>query len=403
MLIFFRYSFSQTKYKGPLAQTLVCTLSEFLQAHDNDDVDTSSACRLCDTLRRSTNPHEIHTLATQLHDTFTNLRNELLVNRVLRLTECLENPTSELEFRATLTGITSLCLRYEVLIDMFIDAGAVATLLIFCEKCDGSSVRIAVLRALSTICYNDTAVRQLEKASGIQLICEILADQSRPEPELSESIALLAQITAPWIDGNHQNLHSLQIEGKRLVEYLTKFLSTTNCCQNMLLCTAALANITSVNPRCIKYIVQQGTIKILFEAVQKRGPHGSIYLLEQVATLIANMSSSEEARKQLIAEKAPAVLLLFLQSIAGKGEEVEKRLQQKSIIALSRLCSACVAADQMVGLGGVEKLVQLCREKRQRFNSDAVLVAALVSIYSKVLEHCFSFSQFTNRKNMHSI
>lgn len=281
-----------------------------------------------------------------------------------------------------LTGITSLCLRYENLIDMFINGGAVATLLIFCEKCDGSSVRIAVLRALSTICYNDTAVRQLEKASGIQLICEILSDQSRPEPELSESIALLAQITAPWIDGNHQNLYSLQTEGRRLVDYLTKFLSATNCCQNMLLCAAALANITSVNPRCVKYIVQQGTIKILFEAVQKRGPHGSIYLLEQVATLLANMSSSEEARKQLIAEKAPTVLLLFLQSIAGKGEEVEKRLQQKAIIALSRLCSDCAAAAQMVSLDGVQKLVQLCREKKKRFNSDAVLVAALVSVDS---------------------
>lgn len=279
-----------------------------------------------------------------------------------------------------LTGITSLCLRYENLIDMFINAGAVATLLIFCEKCDGSSVRIAVLRALSTICYNDTAVRQLEKSSGIQLICEILSDQSRPEPELSESTALLAQITAPWIDGNHKNLYSLQTEGKRLIEYLTKFLSTTKCCQNMLLCTAALANITSVSPCCVKYIIQQGTVKILFEAVQKRGPHGSIYLLEQVATLLANMSSSEEARRQLIEEKAPTVLLLFLQSIVGKNEEVEKRLQQKSIIALSRLCSNSVAAEQIVNLGGVQKLVQLCRDKRKRFNSDAVLVAALVSL-----------------------
>lgn len=284
-----------------------------------------------------------------------------------------------MEFRATLTGITSLCLRYQNLIDMFINAGAVSTLLIFCEKCDGSSVRIAILRALSTICYNDIAVRQLEKTSGIQLISEILSDSSRPEPELSESIALLAQITAPWIDGNHQNLHSLQNESKRLIEYLTRFMANTKCCQNLLLSTAALANISSVNPKSVRYIVQKGTVRILFDAVRKRGPHGSIYLLEQVASLMANMSSSEEARKQLIEEKAPTVLLLFLQSITGnKGEEAEKRMQQKAIIALSRLCSDTVAAEQIVSLGGVQKLVQLCREKKKRFNSDAVLVAALV-------------------------
>lgn len=277
--------------------------------------------------------------------------------------------------------MTSLCLRYEILIDLFINAGAVTTLLIFCEKCDGSSVRIAILRALSTICYNDTAVRQLEKASGIQMITEILSEQSRPEPELSESVALLAQITAPWIDGNHKNLHSLPGESRRLVEYLTKFLTATKCCQNLLLCTAALANITSMNPKCIKYILHHNTVRILFDAVQKRGPHSSIYLLEQVASLLANMSSSEEARRRLTEEKAPAVLLLFLQSTGGDGEEAEKRLQQKSIIALSRLCSERDAAEQLVGLGGVKTLVQLCREKKKRFNSDAVLVAALVCIY----------------------
>lgn len=369
--------YSETKYQGPLAQNLVCTLSEFLRSVE-EEIDVTTACRLCDALRRAS-PEEIPRLSSQLHETFRNLRNDLLVKNVLRLTERLESPTSELDFRATLTGITSLCLRYEILIDMFINAGTVTTLLIFCEKCDGASVRIAILRALSTICYNDIAVKQLEKASGIQLISEILSDQSRPEPELSESVALLAQITAPWIDGNHQNLQNLQSEGKQLVEYLTKFLSTTKCCQNLLLCTAALANITSMNPRCIKYILQLGTVKYLFDAVQRRGPHGSIYLLEQVASLLANMSSSEDARKRLTVEKAPAVLLLFLQSIGSKGEDAEKRLQQKSIIALSRLCGERDAAEQLVSLGGVKKLVQLCREKKKRFNSDAVLVAALVN------------------------
>lgn len=375
------HCFSQTKYKGPLAQNLACTLSEFLQTFE-EEVDTTTVCRLCDALRRST-PEEIPRLSSQLRETFVHLRNELLVKRALRLAERLENPTSELEFRATLTGITSLCLRYEQLIDVFINAGAVTTLLIFCEKCDGSSVRIAILRALSTICYNDTAVRQLERASGVQMISEILSDQSRPEPELSESVALLAQITAPWIDGNHQNLLSLQGESKRLVEYLTKFLSTTRCCQNLLLCTAALANITSMNPKCIRHILHQNTVKILLETVQKRGPHASLYLLEQVATLLANISSSEEVRKRLVELRAPAVLLLFLQSVGGanKAEEAEKRMQQKAIIALSRLCSDREAANQLVELDGVKKLVQLCKEKKRRHNSDAVLVAALVSVF----------------------
>lgn len=61
------------------------------------------------------------------------------------------------------------------------------------------------------------------------------------------------------------------------------------------------------------------------------------------------------------------------------SQDVEKRLQQKSIIALSRLCGEKEASMQVVKLGGVEKLVKMCREKEERFDSDAVLVAALVS------------------------
>lgn len=368
--------FSQAKYKGPLAQNLACTLSE-LALSLGEEADTGPVYRLCDALRRAT-IEDIPRLSLKLYESWRKLQSEVLVKEVLRLAEKLENPTSELEFRATVTGITSLCLRNEGLIEIFVNAGAVSTLVVFCEKCDGSSVRIAILRALSTVCCSGTAVRQLEKASGIQQISDILSDQSRPEPELSETVALLAQVTAPWIDGN-QNLHGLQSEGKNLVAYLTKFLSATKCCQNLLLCTAALANMTSMDSKCIKHLLHQNTVRILFESLEKRGPRTSTYLLEQVAILLANMSASEDARKVLTEEKAPGVLLCFLQTGNG-GEEVERRLQQKAIIALSRLCSEQRAAEQLVGLGGVKKLVRLCREKKERYNSDAVLVAALVGI-----------------------
>lgn len=154
-------------------------------------------------------------------------------------------------------------------------------------------------------------------------------------------------------------------------------MSTTKCCQNLLLCAAALANLTAMDSKCIKHVLQLNTLSIIFEAVRQRGPRASIYLLEQVATLVANLSSVEEGRKQLTEQKAPSSLLCFLRA-GDSGEDVEKRLQQRAIIALSRLCGEKEAAQQLVEAGGVEKLVRICREKKERYDSDAVLVAALV-------------------------
>lgn len=122
------------------------------------------------------------------------------------------------------------------------------------------------------------------------------------------------------------------------------------------------------------------TVQILLEAVKKRGSRASVYLLEQVATVVANVSMDQRGRKLLTKHETPIAMMCFLQS-NNTESEIVKRLQQKSIIALSRLCSEKIGAEQVVQMGGVSRLVQLCREKKERFDSDAVLVAALVSSY----------------------
>lgn len=352
-------------------------LSEFLEKQAETNI-INKALKQSDALRRNTNLQDIPVLTSTLYSTWKLVRHDILAKDIAKLAEKLENPTSELDVRATVTGITSLSLRHEFLIEFFVRAGVVPTMLVLCEKCEGSSVRALILRALTTMCSNGMAVRQLEKGSGVQLIADTLEESSRPEPELSESVALLAQITAPWVEDSHR-LRGIHEEGKKLVRALTRFLSSTKCCQNLLLCTAALANITCVEPRCVKYVLAFNSIKVTFNTVRKRGPRASIYLFEQVATLLANISSTEEARTLLVKENAAAVLLCFLQTISGGDDEVYQRLQQKTIIALSRLCSHREAAEQVVEIGGINKLVKLCREKNERFNNDAVLVAALVS------------------------
>ncbi|XP_044757191.1 protein inscuteable homolog [Coccinella septempunctata] len=321
----------------------------------------------------------------QLYNVWNSLHQDLCTESVKQLLTKLEYPVSEMDLKATVSAITMVALSEERLMEEFIKYDAVPMLLIHCEKCEGSSTRCLILRALSTMCCIAPAVRQFEKFSGIQLITDILEEDSRPEPEHSEAVTLLAQITAPWVEDNY-SIRGLPEYTRRLVKSLTKFLKTTKCCQNLLLCIAALANVSAMDAATtIKYIMNENCVSEILKTIQRRNDI-SVYVLEQVASLIANVSAIEATRSALIDIRAPVALVCFLQ-VKNVDETIEKRLQQKVMIALSRLCGDQRAAEQIVEVGGVNRLVKLCREKDDRFNSDAVLVAALASL-RKIVETC---------------
>jgi hypothetical protein len=49
----------------------------------------------------------------------------------------------------------------------------------------------------------------------------MLSEETRPEPEASEAAAVLAQITAPWVEDNH-TVHGLSEQLSSLVQSLTR-------------------------------------------------------------------------------------------------------------------------------------------------------------------------------------
>ncbi|CAH1223111.1 unnamed protein product [Diabrotica balteata] len=341
---------SDPKNINPLIQSLVGNISDFLKSHNHQ---LSLNIKLCDEAKTAKGDVALKVISV-LFSHWQEARKEALTKEIKNLVNKLESPTSELDLRATITGITSIALRNEEVVEICTNADIVPILLILCEKCEGSSMRSLLLRALSTVCCSSSAVRQFEKFSGVQIIADTLEEHSRPETERSEAVALLAQVTAPWVEDNH-SVKGLQDYSRKLVKSLTKFAANTKCCQNLLLCAAALANLSTMDSKAIKYMIHNNTAKFLMENIQSRGPAASIYLLEQMATLLANLSASDIARKQLTEMKAPTALLCFLKMNLN-GEDVEKRLQQKSIIALSRLCGERAAAMQAT----LRKIVDTC-------------------------------------------
>ncbi|XP_017783629.1 PREDICTED: protein inscuteable homolog [Nicrophorus vespilloides] len=371
---------NQKKHQRPLAQSLVgIVLDYFLKF--------PTKCKLLELTDdlRTASAEAIPKITAQMHVDWNSFFKQKLNSELAKILESLQAPRNELDVRANLTALTSITLRNEDLIELFVNAQAVDIIVILLEKCDGSSVRGLCLRALSTLCVSAGAIRDFESAGGVQILGEIICDETRPEPERTEGIALLAQITAPWIEDNH-TVRGLNAQTKKLIKYLTKYLKSTKCCQSILLAAAALASLTAMDVKSIKYLLHNDTADVLLKTIKGHGPRASIYLLEQVANLIANMSSTLEARTSLTKAGAPTALMCFLQS-HSLDDEVLKRLQQKSIIGLSRLCGEKDAAKQIVEMGGVRRLVNLCRDKKERFDSDAILVAALATL-RKITDAC---------------
>ena len=122
---------------------------------------------------------------------------------------------------------------------------------------------------------------------------------------------------------------------------------TTHSDETLLLCTAALANLTSLeSSTAVWSLLEHRTAATVLSAVRRRGTSASVFLQEQAATLVANMAAVPETRPRLADERAVAALLCFLQpsvnisanafSTRSAEAAAAARVQQKAAIALSR-------------------------------------------------------------------
>lgn len=122
------------------------------------------------------------------------------------------------------------------------------------------------------------------QAGGLEIIADILADESRTEPELSEAAAVLAQITAPWVQDNHSieglggylsslvtsltrkygrrqklNFSTVKSTHRMIIGIVKEYKSS----ETLLLSAAALANLTFMEPRTVWPLLENQTAGIL--------------------------------------------------------------------------------------------------------------------------------------------
>lgn len=359
---------------APLVQSLAANIYQFVQKQKSNDYFGKDPLERADLKKFHENTRSLVDMTTDLRIAAANgedfdyrsveeeiqiIKRYFLItirlifkNLVKVIVDTIEDSKSDLILRSNLSYVSTLSnLDYQGLAslnDAFISNGTVRALLIVCIECKFSSIRALALRALATVCSTTETIRQLEKADGVEILRDILADQKsneRSEPEFREAVSVLTQITAPWhgedhrIDGLRQHVHAI-------VEAVTEIVDKTTCCQTLLLCSACLNNLARIEATAVYSLMSHETAGKLKAATLRRGPGASIFLFEQITSMLYNMSSNKKSHHHLAGR--PLINFLtgaFNQKFFERMESrVETEAQRKTIKNILHVLSRLVTS-----------------------------------------------------------
>ncbi|KAK3864560.1 hypothetical protein Pcinc_029764 [Petrolisthes cinctipes] len=331
-------------------------------------------------------------VVTALGHAFTKLVDLMLSREIRVMVRALEMPGSRDEVQSMVSQLTALGVDGGHICRLIARLGGVRGLLGVCVEPTLRQYRGDTLRALATVCCVVEGIADLDKAGGVEVVAEaggvevvaeVLCDEQCCEEERSEAAGVLAQITSPWVENTHR-LPALTDHMSPIVHALTELARDTQTPEIFLLASAALANLTFLDGGSVEAMRTAGTSRVLLKAARD-SPNISIFTKDQIATVLANLAGSQEAAEEVVEEDGVSVLLSLLNTRPAPTHRLPEvataeRVQQKSAIALSRLCRDSSVARQVAKLGGAERLVRLCKDEHERNHSDAVLVACLAAL-----------------------
>ncbi|GAB6019450.1 hypothetical protein CHUAL_001029 [Chamberlinius hualienensis] len=336
-------------------------------------------------------------LLNEIQRSTEDLTKSLILKYVKEIVDVLEEPPSFLAVKIATSVLSILGIQDDELSRMVAVAGGVRVLLTVCIDPRYRLIRTKALRSLATLCCVTESICELELSGGVECVSEILADDSSSEEEKCESAGVIAQITSPSLDYNH-SIEGLAENIPILIKSLTDLAKCTASGDSFLLSAAAIGNLTFFSKQTSAHVLKCQTIKVLINVcLYNHQKCSSVFAKDQVATVLVNMAGTSEGRSEIILNGGVDVLIRFLHLVSSSSYSrtdisALERVHQKSAISLSRLCSKQSVAERVVALGGVERLVQMCKDSEIRNKSDAVLVACL-AVVRKIAAAC-GYQQF---------
>ncbi|XP_005104596.1 protein inscuteable homolog isoform X1 [Aplysia californica] len=320
---------------------------------------------------------------TFLGQSFSRLVDSTLGYLVKQIVSMMEACTSVSSLHVVINNIITLGLEGEHMCYMLAREGAVRSLADVCRRENVAFTRSKALRGLATICCAPECVTELEKEHGIDLLLDILMDMAVPESVQGEAAGVIAQITSPVLDQNHQLCHladCLQVVLTALLDLCER----TDGHETFLLSAAAMANITFIDSSACTMLQELKAPQLLVKACMCRKAK-SLFAKDQVATILANMAAIPTCQESVRCCGGLDLLVTFLHQkpslVSSTAERSAcERVQQKAAIALMRLCQDTRQTYKVIRQKGIPRFVELCREAEARNNSDAVLVACLAAL-----------------------
>ncbi|XP_030560029.1 uncharacterized protein LOC115762077 [Drosophila novamexicana] len=244
----------------------------------------------------------------------------LIFERLARiLVLAIEQSRCDLLLRANINMLATLMnIDYDgfgSLADAFVQNEAVRALLLIVLDHKLSSVRALALRALATLCCAPQAIAQLGTCGGIEIVRDILqpgggSSQERGAIERREAVSLLAQITASWHGPEHR-VAGLRDCAETLVAGLAALLQPDCCEQTLLLCAAALNNLSRMEVTSHYSIMSNEAIFKLISTLEHQGSGISVFLYEQIVGMLHNMSLNKKCHSHL----ANGIIINFITSV----------------------------------------------------------------------------------------
>merc|ERR1719507_349785 len=278
--------------------------------------------------------------------------------------------------------LTDLALEGNNLCRLLVGSGAInslTSLLSSLSPKPDPALAIAALRCLGCLCCVGEGVAALLEVDGIAIVLETLAEERRGEPERREAAGVVAQLTSPWVEAP-ACIEALKASLPCLLAALRDLALATTSMETFLLCTAALANLTSVLPSAADLLLASGLLPPLL--CHPAASSSSPYIQDQVVTLVANMARLSSARVEMVDAGIVPMLLAILQQLPAPDPALgvaRQRSLAKAAIALARVSLEQGTAEAALRLGALDTLARLATREGQ---GETVGMAALAAARS---------------------
>uniref|UniRef100_K1PX53 Inscuteable-like protein n=1 Tax=Magallana gigas TaxID=29159 RepID=K1PX53_MAGGI len=302
---------------------------------------------------------------------------------VQKIVDILDEANDPMVLSQAIGSVVSLGLEGEHMCYIIAREGGVRALLDICRTENLRFCHAQSLRALATISCVTESIFEMEKEGGIWSLLDLLSDPEVRESVRGEVAGVIAQVTSPCLENVHQ-MSGLIDNMEDLLIHLLGLCNSTKTEEIFLLSSAAIANMTFMDSTTCEILQKIQAPRILCSSCHSNIAK-SLFSKDQVATILANMVAADSCRHDVVDCGGIDICLELLNESPldyKTPSEIAacERVQQKAAIALTRMCRDESNAATIVKSEGVPRLIQLCRDKRERSNSDAVLVACLAAL-----------------------